>query len=70
MSDIAAAFEENSEVSSNQIDVNAILPCDDRVGGLYPNVDISIWLRTCQEENIKPVRGKRYQYKTLTATED
>ncbi len=27
-----------------------VLPCEPRQGGLYPRVDLSIWLRSCVEE--------------------
>jgi len=36
-----------------------ILPCQGRKEGLYPWVDISIWLRTCLEELSVPVQGLR-----------
>jgi len=36
-----------------------ILPCKGRDDGLYPRVDISIWLRTCQEDTPNPVVGQR-----------
>ena len=35
-----------------------ILPCQDRVGGQYPLVDMSIWLRSCTHEVVDPVVGK------------
>ena len=35
-----------------------ILPCEDRHGGLYPNVDLSIWLRSCIKEVVQPKKGK------------
>ena len=31
-----------------------VLPCEDRQGGLYPQVDLSIWLRSCIEEVVTP----------------
>ncbi len=34
-----------------------VLPCESRHGGLYPNVDLSIWLRSCIEEVAVPRRG-------------
>jgi carotenoid isomerooxygenase len=36
-----------------------ILPCEDRHGGHYPNVDLSIWLRSCIEEVAKPKKAKK-----------
>ena len=35
-----------------------VLPCEDRKDGLYPNVDLSIWLRSCIEEVIVPKKGQ------------
>ena len=37
---------------------SGVLPCEDRKDGLYPNVDLSIWLRSCFEEVNKPLKGK------------
>lgn len=34
-----------------------VLPCEDRESGLYPNVDLSIWLRSCISEQEKPLEG-------------
>ena len=35
-----------------------ILPCQEAEGGLYPNVDLSIWLRSCIKECETPVSGR------------
>ena len=35
-----------------------VLPCEDRHGGLYPQVDLSIWLRSCIEEVVSPQPGQ------------
>lgn len=35
-----------------------VLPCESRHGGLYPNVDLSIWLRSCIQEVPVPLKGK------------
>ena len=36
---------------------SGVLPCEDRHGGLYPNVDLSIWLRSCLEEVVQPKKA-------------
>ena len=35
-----------------------VLPCEERHGGIYPQVDLSIWLRSCIEEVVSPKRGQ------------
>lgn len=35
-----------------------VLPCEERHGGLYPQVDLGIWLRSCIEEVVSPQRGQ------------
>ena len=36
-----------------------ILPCQERSGGHYPLVDMSIWLRSCTHEVADPVMATR-----------
>ena len=36
---------------------SGVLPCEPRESGLYPNVDLSIWLRSCQSEPPEPLEG-------------
>ena len=36
---------------------SGVLPCEDRHGGLYPNVDLSIWLRSCLDEVVQPKKA-------------
>ena len=35
-----------------------VLPCEDRENGLYPKVDLAIWLRSCIEEVSVPLKGQ------------
>ena len=35
-----------------------VLPCETREKGLYPKVDLAIWLRSCIEEVSVPVKGQ------------
>lgn len=39
-------------------DFVGVLPCESRHGGLYPNVDLSIWLRSCIQEIVEPCKGQ------------
>jgi len=36
-----------------------VLACDGQEGGLYPNCDLSIWLRSCLKEELVPISGTR-----------
>ena len=35
-----------------------VLPCAPREDGFYPNVDLSIWLRSCTQETTAPLEGR------------
>lgn len=35
-----------------------VLPCESRHGGIYPKVDLAIWLRSCIKEVSVPIEGQ------------
>ena len=35
-----------------------VLPCEPRHGGIYPKVDLAIWLRSCIKEVSVPIEGQ------------
>jgi hypothetical protein len=35
-----------------------VLPCEPRDGGMYPKVDLAIWLRSCIKEVSVPIEGQ------------
>jgi len=55
--DISRILEKEAEVSLHG-PYKGILPCQERAGGYYPLVDMSIWLRSCTHEVTDPVLGK------------
>ena len=51
--------EDSSDFPEDLAEYPGILACRGRGGGLYPGVDISIWLRSCLQEPPGPVVGRR-----------
>lgn len=46
------------EEVNQAVDHLGVLPCQGREGGLYPNLDLAVWMRSCTKEVDVPVEGK------------
>ena len=54
--DLNAYLKDESTKASHGTYVG-VLPCQDREHGMYPNVDFSVWLRSCTQEVECPIQG-------------